>query len=271
MKKTLLLCLCGFALKAQAQHSLEKLWETKPVVAVPESVLDDGKGTLYITLIDGAPWDMDGKGGVAKLRPDGSGYDSAFITGLHSPKGMGIYGNRLYVADVQDVAVIDLKKGVIEKKIAWDGAKGLNDLTIDANGVVYVSDSHTGIVWRIVNDKPTSYLEGFKGLNGLKAVAQDLIIAAGKSFVKADKEKKISNIAELPQGGDGIEPVGKGDYLVTSWSGYIFYVHANGKVETLLNTSAEKINAADIGYDPKKKIVYVPTFNAKTVAAYRLK
>ncbi|UYQ95022.1 ATP-binding protein [Chitinophaga horti] len=271
MNKTLLLLLSTFSLSATAQHKLEKIWETKPIIAVPESVLDDGKGTLYVSLINGSPWALDATGGVARLKPDGTGYDSTFITGLHSPKGLAIFGDRLYVADVHAVVVVDLKKGAIEKNIAWEEAQGLNDLTVDADGIVYVSDSKSGKVWRIENDNPTLYLENLEGLNGLKAAGTDLIIAAGKSFVKADKDKKITNIASLPQGGDGIEPVGKGDYLVTSWSGWIFYVHANGKVETLLNTSAEKINAADIGYDAKKRIVYVPTFNAKTVAAYKLK
>jgi hypothetical protein len=105
----------------------------------------------------------------------------------------------------------------------------------------------------------------------LKAVGDDLIIASGKSFLKADAQKKIIPIAELSQGGDGIEPVSNGDYLVTSWSGYIFYVYADGRTETLLDTHLEKKNTADIGYDPVNKIVYVPTFNAKTVVAYKLK
>ncbi|HXS54648.1 MAG TPA: hypothetical protein VN726_00910, partial [Hanamia sp.] len=70
---------------------------------------------------------------------------------------------------------------------------------------------------------------------------------------------------------DGIEPIGNGDFIVTSWAGYIYYVHANGKVETLLETHDQKINSADIGYNPEKKIVYVPTFLHKTIAAYKLK
>jgi hypothetical protein len=42
-------------------------------------------------------------------------------------------------------------------------------------------------------------------------------------------------------------------------------------VETLLETHPEKKNTADIGYDPEKRIMYVPTFNAKTVTAYLVK
>ena len=59
-------------------------------------------------------------------------------------------------------------------------------------------------------------------------------------------------------------------YLVSAWSGYIFYVSKDGKTETLLETHEQKKNTADIGYDPVKKIVYVPTFFAKTVTAYQL-
>src|SRR5690349_15349275 len=83
---------------ANAQK-LEKLWETDSIVAVPESVLPDPKaGILYISLIDGGPWDADGKGGVARMKDDGTGYDSTWATGLNAPKGMGIYQAHLYVA-----------------------------------------------------------------------------------------------------------------------------------------------------------------------------
>jgi hypothetical protein len=136
---------------------------------------------------------------------------------------------------------------------------------------VYVSDSKTAKVWRIENDIPTLYSENMKGVNGLKAVKEDLIIASGVAFLKSDAQKKVTQIAQIPQPVDGVEPIGNGDYIVSSWSGYIFYVYANGKVETLLETHDQKRNTADIGYDPAKKMVYVPTFLAKTVSAYQLK
>ncbi|MNY83253.1 hypothetical protein D3C86_2258940 [compost metagenome] len=51
----------------------------------------------------------------------------------------------------------------------------------------------------------------------------------------------------------------------------IYYVKADGTTEKLLDTSADKTNSADIGYDPAKKIVYVPTFMKNNVVAYQLK
>src|SRR5580698_7218909 len=147
-------CLLSVVLHAQ-QPSLQKLWETDTIIAVPESVLPDpANNILYISLVDGAPWDADGKGGVGRLSPDGKQYNGSWITGLNAPKGMGRYGNRLYVADISDVVVIDIPKGKVIKKIPVPGESGLNDITVDNSGVVYVSDSKSGKVYRIANDVP---------------------------------------------------------------------------------------------------------------------
>ena len=118
MKNFILLLLIGATLTSKAQmHQLEKIWQTDTIVAVPESVLPDmKKNILYISLIDGGGWVADGKGGVGKLSADGKKYDSTWITGLSAPKGMGIVGNYLYVADMSDVVVIEKDKGKKEKK-----------------------------------------------------------------------------------------------------------------------------------------------------------
>ncbi len=253
------------------ENKLEKLWETDAVIAIPESVLPAGKKKIYVSLIDGAPWEADGKGGVGVLNEKGDKFNGAWITGLNAPKGMGLKGKWLYVADLSELVVINANKGIIHKKISIPGATGLNDVTINSKGIIYVSDSKSGKVWRIENEQPVLYLDSLTGVNGLKAVGDELLIAAGKSFISVNAQKQKTRIAELPQGGDGIEPIGNGDYLVTTWGGQVYYVHANGKVDIILDTMAEKKNTADIGYDPKKRIMYVPTFNAKTVVAYMVK
>jgi hypothetical protein len=274
MKKIFYLAAALISTICNAQtHTLTKLWETDSIIAVPESVLPDfKKKILYVSLIDGAGWSNDGKGGVGLLSMDGKKFDSTWVTGISAPKGMGMRNGRLYVANLNEVVIIHPAKGVIEKKISLDTleAKGFNDITVSDAGIVYVSDSRLGRVWKIEKDVATLYLDSLKGINGLKAVGTDLYIGAGKNFIKADKDKQKTVIAALPQAIDGIEPVGNGDFIVTSWGGYIFYVTATGTVETLLDTHAEKKNTADIGYDARNRILYVPTFNARSVAAYKL-
>lgn len=273
MKKFLLAAIffIAIAISANAQkHQLVKQWEAENI-AVPESVLPDlNNNILYVSLIDGGGWDADGKGGIGELSMSGKIIDSTFITGLNAPKGLGKFGNKLYAADINKVVMMDIKNHKVIKKIQIPGAGALNDITVSNKGVVYVSDSKTGKIWKIENDQPSVFLDHIEGANGLKAIGNDLIFAEGKDLKKADANKKITSIARVTEGIDGIEPVGNGDFLVTSWVGYIYYVYADGHFETLLETHEQKINAADIGYDPGKKMVYVPTFLHKTVAAYKL-
>ena len=83
---TILFVLSAYASNAQ-KHTLEKLWETDSIVAVPESALMDvSNNILYVSLIDGGGWEADGKGGIARLKPNGMDYDSTWVTGLNAPK-----------------------------------------------------------------------------------------------------------------------------------------------------------------------------------------
>jgi DNA-binding beta-propeller fold protein YncE len=174
------------------------------------------------------------------------------------------------VADVSDVVVIDIKKNTIDHKIAISGAAGLNDITIDKNGIAYVTDSKNGTAYKIEGDNATLFLERQKGINGIKAVGDKIYVLTSDGMYLVGTDKKATKICTLEHGGDGIEPIGKGDFLVTAWIGYLYYVHADGTKDILLDTHESKNKTADIGYDPKARIIYVPTFLGKSVAAYKL-
>lgn len=254
-------------------HHLQKLWETDTVVMTPESVLPDlSKGILYVSEIGrGDASAFDGNGGVAKIGTDGRIIDLHWVTGLNSPKGLGRYKNTLYAADLTDVAVIDIPSGKVVRTIPVEGAGMLNDITVDDNGIVYVSDTRTAKVHRIGPDGTvTTWLTGMIGANGLKAIGKDLYVLSGTRFLKVGPDRKQTQVALLDHGGDGLEPLTGGDFLATAWNGYVYYVYADGRVELLLDTHLLKRNTADIGYDPQHRIVFVPSFWGWTVAAYRL-
>jgi hypothetical protein len=269
MKTAFVFCCCLLcSIYTQAQHQLKKLWESDSTLAIPESVLPD-KDVLYVSLIDGNPWDTDGKGGIAKLDKNGKIVNASWVTGLNAPKGMGIWNGKLYAADVSEVAVINLATGKVETKIPVPSATGLNDITVDSKGTVYVSDSKNGTVHEIKNGTATPYLSDVKGVNGLKSVGSDLYVLS-KDVYKVGADKKLNSVGTMEMGGDGIEPVGNGDFILSTWGGVVYYMGKDGKMETLLDTRAQKKNTADIGYDPAKRIIYIPTFMAKSVAAYQL-
>ncbi|KQS31472.1 hypothetical protein [Dyadobacter sp. Leaf189] len=263
----------ALAFSSQAQHSLTQIWSSEAKLPVPESVLFSKQDKLlYVALIDGKPAEKDGKGGIAKVGLDGKIVATDWVSGLNAPKGMGIYGSRLFVADVTEVVEIDIKSGKIVKKHTVEGAQFLNDVTIDSKGNIYISDSSTKKVHLIKDGQVSTYYEGLNGPNGLLAVGTDLLIADSGSLKKLTSSKQISVIAEgMDKSTDGIEQVKPGEYIVSSWVGMVYYVKADGTTEKLLDTSADKTNSADIGYDAAKKVVYVPTFGKNNVVAYQLK
>jgi hypothetical protein len=213
-----LILIITLSLQLKAQHSLSKLWETDSVVNMPESVLPYlNAKVLYVSIMGNNANDKDGIGGVGKIKPDGKVIDLNWITGLNSPKGLAIFGNLMYAADLTDVVVIDIAKGKVLRKIPIENTKFLNDITVNGKGIVYVSDSRTKRIYKIENDVPSIYLDSINGVNGLKAIGEDLYILGGKSFLKADAGKKISKIAELPNGGDGLEPIVYGDFICSCW------------------------------------------------------
>lgn len=276
MKPSFLAVLAGcFLFQANVfsqEHKLVKLWESEAALKVPESVrYDAAQKLLYTSNIDGQAWEKDGKGSIGKVGLDGKIIAAEWVTGLDAPKGMGIHAGKLYVADIDVVAVIDIKKGQIVQRIAIEGAQGLNDLTIDKKGVVYVSDSRTKKIHRIEKGKITVAVNDLKGPNGVLVAGNDLYLTDAGGLYKQEKSGGLTKIADGMEGGtDGIEAIGNGDFLVSCWSGTLWYVHSDGRKELLLDTREEKSNAADIGYDPVNRIVYVPTFMKNSVAAYRL-
>lgn len=256
------------------EHQLVKLWETDTTLKVPESVLFDASNkVLYVSNIDGKqPWEKDGNGSVGKVSLDGKIIAIDWVSGLNAPKGMGLYKNNLFVADVDEIAVIDVRKGTLTKRIPVEGALALNDITIDKNGVLYVSDSRGKKIYRVEDDKPQLYLENLQGPNGVLANGDELLVLDAGSMYRVGKDKSLSLVTNGMEGGtDGIENVKGKDYIISCWSGVVWYVDDKGNKQKLLDTSEQKINSADIGYDARNRIVYVPTFWKNSVVAYELK
>lgn len=276
MKKSPFLVVLAFsaaAAMAAPSPQLVKLWETETSLKKPESVLfDPASRLLYVSNIDGKDaWAKDGKGSIGKVGLDGKVIAVEWVTGLEAPKGMALHQGKLYVADIDRVVVIDVAKEAIVERIKVEGAQGLNDLTMARNGVLYVTDSKAMKVFSIKNGKSTQYLGKLKRPNGILAHGGKVYVLDQGTLLEVDKDRSVSKVVTgMEPTTDGIEHVQGNEFVVTSWSGVVYYIAGREKRE-LLDTREQKKNAADIGYDAKKRIVYVPTFSANTVAAYELR
>src|SRR5450432_3449238 len=193
----ILFCLIPFTRIIAQEHSLVKLWQTDTLLKVPESVLfDGGAKLLYVSNIDGQPWEKDGKGSIGKVGLDGKIIQVDWVTGLNAPKGLGMYKNNLYAADVDNVVVIDIAKAAITKRIPIEGAQGLNDISVDKKGKVYVTDSKAGKIYYLDHDKFVLVAQDMKGLNGVLSTGDNLYAVAAGALYKIDAFKKAIKMAE---------------------------------------------------------------------------
>ncbi len=276
MKQCFFIFLAVVFCNAAIAQSLEKLWATDSVLRVPESVYFDEKNEkIYVSNIEGkGPWDKDGKGSIALLTLNGKVLNPQWITGLHAPKGMALYKEFLMVADVDSIVIIDIFKGMVVKKVFVDGAQGLNDITTDRMGNIFVSDSKTKKIFYIglFKGDVKVYTEGLAGPNGLYYSDHTLYLVDAGGFYRLGKNReKILIVDGMSTDTDGIEQVDEKNFLVSCWSGVVWLINTNGQKTKLLDTKAENVNAADIGFDKRNKIVYVPTFWRNNVVAYQFK
>lgn len=271
MRKTFFLIFISIFGNAIGQHSLDKAWESESVLQTPESVLFDAKSKiLYVANI--GDFNTEKSGFISKLDLNGKVLQRNWVSDLTATKGMGLFKGRLYAAEMNTIAVIDVSSGSIAERISIDGAQMLNDITIDAKGIIYVSDTRAGKVHKIENGKPSLYLENLKSPNGLLSVGNVLYILADGKLLKSDASGALTQLAEGMEGGtDGIEMVKENEFIISCWQGAVYYVKSDGSKQLLLDTREQKINTADIGYDPKNRIVYIPTFAKNNVVAYKLK
>lgn len=257
-----------------AAPSLEKLWETDAVLKVPEGVVfDSTRQVLYVSNIDGKqPWGKDGSGSIARVGLDGRVKEVEWVKGLEAPKGMALAKGRLYVADIDRVVAIDPGSGKIVATIFVPGAERLNDVSASPDGsAVYVTDSATGHVHVLRDEKPSVFSDAFKGPNGVLATQDGVYVLDQETlFLITDDAKPRAVVKGLTGHVDGVEMAGENAFIVSCWNGIVYHAARDGKVTTLLDTRSQEVNAADIGYDAQRRIVYVPTFWKNTVVAYQL-
>ncbi len=255
-------------------HKLTKVWESDATLKTPESVrLDAKRKVLYVANIDGDPWTADGKGSVGKVGLDGKVIAAEWVSGLDCPKGMALSddGKWLYVGDCGGLVVIDIKAGKIKNKIAVEGGL-LNDVVND-KGTIYASDSKGKKVYEFKDGKPSVLLDEkvLKGPNGLLVHNGSLYVLDNDSLSRVEADKSLKVLASgMPGGVDGLENVTGDDFLVSVWSGAVWYVKADGSKELLFDGKAVDTKTADIGWDPMAKMVYVPTFFKNTVVAFKV-
>lgn len=270
--------------KENEKSTYKSSWNINQGVNTPESVYYDAdSNALYISNIIGKPDEKDGSGFIMKADKFGKVTDAQWITGLNAPKGMRSYKGTLWVTDIDQVVKINIAEQKIESTIPVHGAKFLNDLAIDSQGRVYVSDTLSSKIYRVENEKVSVFIEGknLESPNGLLILGNQLVVASwgftedwsgktmGGIYSVGLTSKRVTKITQKPLGKlDGLEIDDSGNYLTSDWvNGKVYRVKPNGKVDILLTGFK---GSADISYVSSTKTLIVPRMQENMVSAYSL-
>ncbi len=103
---------------------------------------------------------MDRSGKILELR---------WIEGLHGPNEMAISGNSHFIADIDALVEANIETGQIINKFELEGEPRLNNVTVSADGEVFVSGSGSNLIYRVEDGALTEIFAGDDGerFNGL--------------------------------------------------------------------------------------------------------
>jgi sugar lactone lactonase YvrE len=274
------LLLAGSVAAAEPQQ----VWQATGLDGPESAVLDAAQGVIYVSNVNGDASAADGNGYIAKLSLKGEILDKEWVTGLNAPKGLALHDGKLYVSDIDELAVIDTASGEITARHKAHGATFLNDVTAAEDGRVFVSDMMQNQIWKLEGDQFEMWLQdaALDNPNGLLAEPDRLVVAAwgkpkedfstdvpGHLLAVDYQSKKVTDIGSgEPIGNlDGVEADSQGGYLVTDWfSGGLYHIGEDGKAELLMDL---KQGSADHEFVPDENLAIIPMMMEGTVDAYK--
>lgn len=260
----------------------QKLWSLDGLDQPESALYHPQQQAIYVTSINGSPVEANGKGYISKLSADGKVLVKQWIGGLDSPKGMAISDGTLYVAGLQALYIIDLKQQKLLPPVTASDAKMLNDVAIDEQGNVYVTDLLGGAIYRYKDSKLERWFahadlphpNGIYYQNGRLLIAgwgremqDDFTTTTPGSIYQldlADPSSSFKKTAQQLGNLDGVTQIND-RVLVNDWvNGNVFSLTDDG-YELLFNAGK---GAADIS--SHKGVLFVPMMLDNRLDAYQV-
>jgi hypothetical protein len=263
-------------LSAQAASRLAIDWTAEAPFDIPESVAwDPARRVLYVSSIVGDFGERDANGFLSLVEKGGTLRAARWVESLDASEGLAVRGDTLFAADLNRLVVIRLPYGAVLARLAADGARFLNGMSLAEDGDVYASDTASGPIFRLRGDTLERWLAdaALAGPNGLLAEDDRVLVGCfttGRTFAVDRRTGEIKRMAAEIPGLDGLVGLGDGRYLVTDGNGRVVGTDFSGPSEVLLDTRADRANAADLEYAAELRLVVVPMFFDNRVVAYRL-
>lgn len=261
----------------RAVTGLTELWTTTGLSSPESVILNAEQNELYVSNVGGDAMDKDGNGSISRVSLTGDIIEADWVIGtealpLHAPKGMALSDGKLYVSDIDHLAVIDVVSGTVIARVPAQDAGFLNDVAATRAGIL-VSDSGKARIYQLLGDRLSPWLESEKlgGINGLHDDGQQLLITTMSSgeLLSADwNTRTLKTLAAGMVNADGIGIVGDDQYIISSWPGQIWATKTGAAPTLLLDQSDTPINMNDLLLSGDT--LYMPHWRPGSVSAYRV-
>ena len=249
--------------------SLSPLWLARGFTS-PEGVARY-KDDIFISNISADGAETGGKGWITRLSSDGRVLNDKWVEGLNAPKGMAVHAGTMIVADVDRIHLIQADSGKRIDTHQIEGAEHLNDVTVWKNDI-FISDAKGAMIYRMSANGPEPWIEDARlsGVNGLVNNGDRLLIITQETgtLYEANNTGRLTQIATGMENADGIGVV-EGGYLVSSWTGKIWFVSHEGEVSELLSTTDAESLRDDLSLI-EGSLVTVPNWHPGTVSAWTI-
>ena len=253
----------------------------------PESVLWDSQADVYlVSNINGQPTVKDNNGFITRITPDGKVDSLHFIQGgrggvtLNAPKGSGIRGDTLFVADIDEVRMFNRTTGASLGSIRVPGATFLNDLDVGADGSVWFTDSglkpdfsSNGSDAVYHRDPKTGALHKLASgtdlgrPNGVLADSTGAVVVTFGSgeVYHVDMAGHRTALPKPPHGQlDGVFRLADGTLVVSSWEDSSVVGMKPGATMYMQMVKGVA-SPADIGYDRSRNRILIPVFTGTRI------
>jgi hypothetical protein len=263
---------------------LEEAWRVDGLARPYSAVFDANRNVVFVSSEAGDPLAKDGNGFISRIGFKGGVLEREWATGLNAPKGMSALGDRLYVADIDEIVAIDLLTGAIAERWAVPGAQDLTDVyAAQRSGRVFVSDPATDSVWVLKGGKLELFAQSpdLSGPTGLRVNEGRLVVAGaghsardgaparpGRLTAIALDDARIWPLGENGVTGElaGLEAIGDEGWYVTDPSlGMLYRVDVNGQV---LERRQLPGAPTDLAYQGELGFLLVPLRDQDGLAAY---
>lgn len=247
--------------------SIRLAWScTAPFEKVESVVYDRKRASIYVS--NGKDYGIGQDGFISKVSMEGEVVDLKWIQNLNRPTGMAIFGDSLYVADVNALLVIDLNLAAVVERVEVSMKYGINDVAIGRDGTVFVTASAIHAVLKLVGDRLeiwTQDAEVMQWANGVQALTNNELWVGGEHLVRVDVETGESLRIELqPRVRDfeGLSYVDAKTMLASTVENSALHLIQNQASRLLLQPEGY---FGDLEYIPELNKLIVPEGNHQTM------